>query len=252
MNADDGMKVFLEIYDGLPRQGPGDEASTLKALGMVPDLPAAPSVADIGCGSGAQTLVLAWSLRGGTITAVDLHEPHLKRLKAAAKKLKTGVKVVTSCQDMGKLDFEEQSLDLIWAEGSIYNIGFEEGALKWRQFLKDGGSLAASELSWLRGDPPDDLKEYWAGEYPGMKSVEDNLEGLERAGFEVVGHFTIPDSCWLEEFYDPMEKRLAEMVEKYEGDEVAESVIATNRREIEIFRKYSEFYGYVFYIAQKG
>ena len=249
--TDEDMKVFLEIYDGLPRQGPGDEASTLKALGMVPDLPAAPSVADVGCGSGAQTLVLARNLGGGTITAVDLHKPHLKSLKAAAKKLKTGVNVVTSCQDMRKLDFEEGSLDLIWAEGSIYNIGFGEGALKWRSLLKDGGYLAASELSWLRDDPPDDLKDYWAGEYPGMKSVEENLEGLEGAGYDVVGHFTIPDSCWLEEFYDPMEKRLADLEQKYAGDGKAQEVLAMNRREIEIFRKYSEYYGYVFYIARK-
>lgn len=249
--TDDGMKVFLEVFDGLPRQGPGDEASTLKALGMVPDLPAAPSVADVGCGSGAQTLVLARNLGGGTITAVDIYQEPLDRLAAAAKELEAAVRVVTSRKDMAELDFEENSLDLIWAEGSIYNIGFGGGAKGWRRFLKDGGCLAASELAWIRDDPPDEVRTFFAAEYPDMKTLEENLAILEGAGYENIGHFILPARCWEEEYYIPMEARLAEMEEKYAGDVKAQEVLAMNRREIEIFRKYSEYYGYVFYIARK-
>ncbi len=53
------MELFFEIHSGLPREGPGDDASTRKAFSMVPSLPASPLILDIGCGPGMQTLELS-------------------------------------------------------------------------------------------------------------------------------------------------------------------------------------------------
>ena len=44
--------VFFEVYEALPRQGPGSRACAAKALGLCRDLPAAPAVLDLGCGVG--------------------------------------------------------------------------------------------------------------------------------------------------------------------------------------------------------
>ena len=39
MTEQDRMtSLFFELFTGLPRQGPGDDASTLKALALVPDV----------------------------------------------------------------------------------------------------------------------------------------------------------------------------------------------------------------------
>ena len=51
--------LFFELFPGLPRQGPGDEASTLRALASVPALTSDARVLDLGCGIGSHTLVLA-------------------------------------------------------------------------------------------------------------------------------------------------------------------------------------------------
>lgn len=49
-------EVFFELFEGLPRQGPGNRACAEKALGLCRDLPLSPAVLDLGCGVGGQTL----------------------------------------------------------------------------------------------------------------------------------------------------------------------------------------------------
>jgi methylase of polypeptide subunit release factors len=68
------FSLFLEIYGTLPRAGPGSTADTLRALSMVPHTDVR-SVLDLGCGPGAQTLVLAEVLPEADILALDLNPP---------------------------------------------------------------------------------------------------------------------------------------------------------------------------------
>ncbi len=77
------FKVFLDIQSGLPRQGPGNDDSTLRALSICSRLPDKPVVLDIGCGPGMQTLALARAL-DTSIVAVDIHEEYLEELKIRA------------------------------------------------------------------------------------------------------------------------------------------------------------------------
>lgn len=49
-----------------------------------------------------------------------------------------GDRVTALVGSMDELAFGDEELDLIWAEGSIYNIGFERGLTEWRRFLKPG------------------------------------------------------------------------------------------------------------------
>ncbi|MFO7982856.1 MAG: class I SAM-dependent methyltransferase [Desulfuromonadales bacterium] len=72
--------IFFELYESLPRQGPGNRASAAKALALCHDLPPSPAVIDLGCGVGGQTLHLA-ELTSGTIVAVDSRAPSIERLR---------------------------------------------------------------------------------------------------------------------------------------------------------------------------
>ena len=49
------MSFYFEIHKDLPREGPGDNASTRKALEMMTSLPERPALLDVGCGPGVQT-----------------------------------------------------------------------------------------------------------------------------------------------------------------------------------------------------
>ncbi|MGV8039730.1 MAG: hypothetical protein AB2L07_06540 [Thermoanaerobaculaceae bacterium] len=52
-------EIFFELYEGLPRQSPGNWICSEKAFGHCHELPDRPSVLDLGCGVGGQTLHLA-------------------------------------------------------------------------------------------------------------------------------------------------------------------------------------------------
>jgi SAM-dependent methyltransferase len=58
-------------------------------------------------------------------------------------------KITTLEKSMDALDFDDETFDIIWSEGAIYIMGFETGVKQWRNFLKPGGYLAVSEITWL-------------------------------------------------------------------------------------------------------
>lgn len=241
--------VFAEVHDEIPRGGPGDFESTRKAFRMLAALPEQPRILDVGCGPGVQTLDLA-RLTDGAITAVDNHEHFLGRLRGTLAQSGLADRVTVLEQDMFRLRFEPQSFDAIWAEGSIYIIGFEAGLRSWRPLLRRPGYLAATEITWLRPDPPEELVAFWAKEYPAMQDVEANLTTIRRAGYVPLGHFTLPESAWWEPYYGPIERKLPALRAKYREHPRALTVLQLEQTEIDLYRRYSAYYGYVFYAMQ--
>lgn len=241
--------IFWEIHQDNPREGPGDNASTRRAYLSLP-LPAAPlKIADMGCGPGMQTLELA-RLSHGTVWALDLHQPFLDELsrRAAEEKLDHYIKPVHA--SMGNSGFEAGTFDLIWSEGAIYIIGFETGLRMWRPLLKAGGCIAVTELSWITHDPPEEARKFWAENYPGMHSVEENLEVVRSAGYVILGHFTLPKSAWLDGYYRPLEDKIALLRKKYAGNQDTQQALDAEQYEIDLYRQYSDAYGYEFYLLR--
>lgn len=117
-------EFFYEIFEVLPRQGPGNKASTQKAFKAIPRLPPHPKILDIGCGTGAQTFDLA-ELTNGDITAVDDHSRFIDILNQKAEQAALSHRVHGKVGDMHSLDFRANTFDIIWAEGSIFIIGKE-------------------------------------------------------------------------------------------------------------------------------
>ena len=157
----DYITSLFRLYEGLSRQGPGSKQSTLRALQPVRNhLPDHPLTLDIGCGAGSQTLVLAGALKG-TITALDVHLPYLIQIGRSAKT--TQLKSTVSCiqGDMQMISVAPETFDLIWSEGAVYIMGFENGLRQWQKFLKPGGYIVVSELSWLNNDPPEEARRFW-------------------------------------------------------------------------------------------
>jgi len=250
MTASRALEIFMSIHSGNPREAPGGAAETRRAFALCEGLPAEPRILDIGCGPGASSLELA-ALCGGTVVAVDLHRPYLDRLEAQAQALGLADRITTVCADMGGLDLDPGSFDLVWSEGAIYNVGFRAGLEAWRPLLAEGGCLAASEATWLVPDPPAEARAFWAEGYPAMQQVEDNLRDLRAAGYEPLGHFTLPAACW-HDYYANVEARVRAIEPEYAGDAEAAAVFAAERREIELYRRFGDSYGYVFYVGRNS
>ena len=244
------VNVFFEVHSGLPREGPGDNESTRKAYLMLDDLPEKPRILDIGCGPGMQTVTLA-KLSNGKIDAVDNHQPFLEQLKKKAEEEGVSDKINAVNGDMAALNYEDNSFDLIWSEGAIFVIGFEKGLRKWRNLLKDKGYLVVSELSWLKPNPLEEVKKFFTEVYPAINTVNENLETIKKAGYQVINHFVLPKESWWIHYYAPIEAKIPLMKLKYKDDKEALDFLAVEELEIEMFRRYSNYYGYVFYIVQK-
>jgi ubiquinone/menaquinone biosynthesis C-methylase UbiE len=244
------FEVFLDVQRGLPRQGPGCAESTRKALSLCKSLPEEPRVLDIGCGPGMQTQVLAEDL-GGEITAVDVMEEYLDALRERIGAMAALDRVKIMACDMSDLPFPEHAFDLIWSEGAAYIMGVENALKQWRPLLKPRGYLALTELVWLEAGPPADAVTFFGEEYPAMTDVVGVAHMFRQNGYDVVGHFTLPDAAWWESYYGPLALKLPGLNEKYKGDNEALSVVETIRREIEVRRLFGESYGYQFFVGQR-
>ena len=241
-------EIFWEIHNGLPRAGPGDDESTRRAFLMLKDLPKNPRILDIGCGPGMQTTELA-KLSNGLIDALDNHQPFLDQLDFKIKKEGLTTKIKPEKGDMLNLTYDSNTFDLIWSEGAIFIIGFEKGLREWKRLLTDDGYLVVSDLSWLKNNVPAEVKEYLDQFDPTIKTIQGNLDIVKKVGYRLVGFFVLPSESWWTNYYDPILAKLPNLKEKYKDDEEKLQHIACREVETEMFRKYSEFYGYVFYVV---
>jgi SAM-dependent methyltransferase len=243
------LAVFFEVHADLPREAPGSRGTTQIAFSCIEDLPPRPSVLDVGCGPGAQTIDLQ-KLSGGTVHAVDTHQPFLDRLRDSAAREGLSASVIPVRADMKQLPFPPASFDLLWAEGSIYIIGVEEGLRRWKPLLKPDATVAFSELTWLFEEPPAQPRAFWQRAYPGMETAEGNERRIEAAGFEMRGSFLLPETDWWDSYYTPIEAKLPELRDKYREEPDALAVLHEQQEEIDLYRQFSDHYGYVFYFAK--
>jgi SAM-dependent methyltransferase len=244
--------LMMDLHRDGKRQGPGSDEETLRALALSRvDPDAELRVADIGCGTGASTLALAGALPRAHITAVDLFPEFLEILNTQARAIGCADRIETVPASMDSLPFPQGSLDLIWSEGAIYNIGFAAGIAAWAPFLKTGGVLAASEITWLRPDPPEEIASHWNTEYPEIATATEKIAILERGGFDLLGYLTLPPSNWNDTYYGPAEKRIPAFLERHRDDPDAAQLVEMEREEIDLYRRFQDFLSYGFYVARK-
>jgi SAM-dependent methyltransferase len=247
----DDYKLLIDLHKQGDRQGPGGDAETEQALRLAGiDRAARLKVADIGCGTGASTLVLA-RLLNAHITAVDFLQDFLDVLNERAAIAGVAGRISTLACSMDNLPFANEELDVIWSEGAIYNIGFEEGVAAWRPFLKGGGLLVASEITWLTDSRPAELQNHWDNEYPEIDVASAKIRILEQHGYSVIGYFVLPEHCWLAEYYRPMQARFFDFLRRNGGSDEAREIVAAEQREIDLYETCKAFVGYGMYIARK-
>jgi len=244
------FNLICEYFSNVERQGPGSPEVTVKALSFIDNLTNKSRIADIGCGTGGQTMVLAQHAPG-YITGIDLFPAFIDQFNFNAGKLNFRNRIKGIVGSMDNLPFQNEELDLIWSEGAIYNIGFERGLNEWRKFLKTGGYIAVTEASWFTEERPAEINEFWMDAYPEIDTIPNKVTQMQKNGYIPVATFILPENCWIEHFYVPQAKVQETFLKKYAGNTTAKELIASQRYEFQLYHKYKEYYGYVFYIGKK-
>lgn len=244
------VNLICEYFSSVKRQGPGSEEVTIQALQFVKNLTATSKIVDLGCGTGGQTMVLAQNTPG-IITGIDLFPKFIDIFNQNAAQLSLQDRVKGKIGSMDALEFEPASLDLIWSEGAIYNIGYERGLNEWRSYLKQGGYVAVSEASWFTDERPAEINDFWLDAYPEIDTIPRKIGQMQKAGYVPVASFILPENCWTDHFFVPQIKTQELFLANYPNNKMAHQLVAEQRREAELYQKYKAYYGYVFYIGKK-
>lgn len=249
----DEMELLMQLHLNNDRQGPGGTAETHLALELCrlhANFNRQLRVIDIGCGTGAQTLTIAEEL-DGHITAVDLFPEFLNRLQERAC-LKGLTEKITPLQaSMDNLPFKEESFDLIWSEGAVYNIGFKKGTAYWHKFLKPSGLIAVSEISWLTEERPKVIEQYWKKAYPEIDTIPAKIHVLEESGYMPIAHFVLPEHCWIENYYLPLLQAHTYFLKQNQYSTESLTLVKADEEEYTHYQQYKSYYSYGFYIAKK-
>jgi len=243
------LNIIYDYFLNSARQGPGSPEITLKALSFVDSLNEKSKIADIGCGTGGQTMVLAQNT-SGEIIGIDSYPGFINQFNRNVRDRNLQDRVKGMVGDMKDLPFREEELDLIWSEGAIYNIGFERGMNYWRNFLKRGGYIAVTENTWFTDERPAEIQDFWQKAYPEIDTIPNKIALMQKAGYQLVAAFVVPETCWTD-YYSAMQKTHEPFLKKYNGNRTAEEFIGYQRYEAGLYDKYKAYYGYAFYIGKR-
>ena len=245
------LQLLVDLHKGAKRQGPGGDLETRKAMGLA--LPGASEplkIADIGCGTGASTMLLARELNA-QVTAVDFLPEFIDVLKTRAESEGLINKINPIVGSMDKLPFDDEEYDVIWSEGAIYNIGFKKGVGDWRRYLKPGGFLVVSEITWTTSERPIELQNYWESEYPEIGTASSKISVLEKSGYSPAAYFILPDHCWIDNYYRPIQNSFPEFLSRNANSEEAQAIVEAEKKEISLYEEYKNYFSYGVYIAKK-
>ncbi len=197
-----------------------------------------------------QTLTLARLFPGCMITAVDLHQPFLDDLVRRAENEGLDGRIVPRRPSMDDLPFDTASFDIVWSEGAAFIMGLSPALRYWKNFLKPDGYLVVSDCTWFTDSPSDECRDFLDAMCPDMRSEPGTEEVIRDAGYSVVTTFRLPDSGWWDQYYSPLTEKIPSLKEVHADNSDAQMIIRGLEEEMEIHRKYSNEYGYTFFVLK--
>jgi ubiquinone/menaquinone biosynthesis C-methylase UbiE len=132
--------------------------------------------------------------------------------------------------DIFKMDFPDESFDIIWAEGSISIIGFEQGLKKWRRLLRPGGFLVVHAQT---------------------RKLSNKLEKMPDWGYKLLNIASIPEDAHWKEYYKPLEPRIKDLQAKYRNNPEALRILRKYQNEIDMVKRNPQKFSSAFYLMQK-
>lgn len=188
-----------------------------------------PKILDIGCGTGIPTIELA-KISGGDIIAIDIDQDALDVLSNRVERLGLTDRIQVLNRSLLDIRFSIERFDIIWAEGVIQFIGFEKALQNWYELLKINGNLVIH----------DDLG-----------GMENKLKSIPKCGYELIKYIKLPDNAWWIDYYEPLEKRIKELGDKYQKHPTFLKTVKRFQNEIDNYKANPELFRSIFYILKE-
>lgn len=243
------LEFKLDFLLGIEGQSPFSYQTTMKALSFIERLSRRKKVVNIGCGTGYQSVALYEAIQSPIIAIDDVPEfiDYLKK-EFAIQKLENHIYPILS--NPYHLPFMSGTVDIIWSEYTAANLGFEYSINKWNHFLKEEGYLGVCAYCWLTNDPPSIITNHWNTCNKDIDSIVKRIQQIESAGYIPITYFILPDECWWN-YFCSMEQNFEPFLKKHKHHPLSEMLVSQIDSEIDLYEKYGEYYGYLFFICQK-
>ncbi len=111
--------------------------------------------------------------------------------------------------------------------------------------------MVVTEITWLADDIPEEIKNHWDKEYSEIDTSENKIKILKGNGFKMIEYLVLPEYCWTNEYYNPLEKSFNDFLKRNNNNEEAKMIVEENRKEIELYKKYKDYFSYGIYISKK-
>jgi len=201
---------------------------TRKAFELLPEFKD-PHILDIGCGTGVPTIELA-KISNGHVTGVDVDVTSLDFLQGKINEMRLNDRVSVINKSILDMDLPEESFDIVWAEGSVFIIGFENSIKKWRRFLKPNGFLVIHDEN---------------------KDKTKKLGLITKYSYTLIAQFELSDNLWRRKYYAPLEQLVKEFWDKYPSDSELINELYKEQIEIDKCKSNSTVTSSFFIIMQK-
>jgi len=188
-----------------------------------------PHIIDIGCGTGVPTIELA-KISNGHVIGIDIDETSLDLLQRKIKEIGLNNQVSVIKDSILTMNFSNESFDIIWSEGSIFVIGFENVLKKWHRFLKPNGFLVVHDEN---------------------RNKSKKLGLITKYGYMLIAQFELPEKLWWLEYYTPLEQLIQEFRHEYPNDSELINELNKDQIEIEKCKSNSVVFSSFFVIIQK-
>lgn len=245
------MELMMHLHLNNNRQGPGDENATKLALQLAQIDTTQPfRVADIGCGTGAQTVTLAKLLKG-EIIAVDIFDTFLQKMKERIYRQNLQANISMLAASMDDLPFKKKNLTSYGLKVPYTISDSEKVLLIGKIFLRKEAFLLFLNYHGLQTAALNPWKT--SGSMNILKSVRHPRKSK---------YWKMPDTRYSDilfcrkivgpkNYYIPLLKSHDNFIRKFGHISLAHKIVETDRQEMEFYSKYKEYYSYGFYIARK-
>ena len=114
--------------------------------------------------------------------------------------------------------------------------------------MATNGIAVISEMNYFTSEITESVRAYWQNAYPAITTELENSKHANSSGFKILWIHRLPSKAWWDNYYEPLREKMNSF--KHSKDTIMQSVIKDTEKEMRLFERHGDQYGYSFYIME--